>query len=109
VGWDKIPASKSPSININIINGYFLNIIAKKLRTEVYFTVIYDSTTCSEDTLVSNHCVLVVGYGTSEGYGDYWLVKNSYGSSWGEEGYMRMKRSEKNLCGIYSEAICPVL
>jgi len=46
-----------------------------------------------------NHAVTVVGYGTTEKGVDYWLIKNSHGETWGENGYMRMKRGVK-MCGI---------
>ncbi|CAB9512541.1 Senescence-specific cysteine protease SAG39 [Seminavis robusta] len=40
-----------------------------------------------------NHVVVLMGYGTDETTGeDYWLVRNSYGPQWGEEGYIRLKR-----------------
>merc|ERR1719323_899508 len=45
-----------------------------------------------------NHAVVVVGYGTENGV-DYWLIKNSWGSSWGDKGYIKLKRGVK-MCGI---------
>ena len=46
-----------------------------------------------------NHAVLVVGYGMTDEGEDYWLVKNSWGVGWGEDGLMRIKRGVK-MCGI---------
>ncbi|XVE51450.1 hypothetical protein DITRI_Ditri02bG0041500 [Diplodiscus trichospermus] len=59
-----------------------------------------------------NHAVTIVGYGTSEDGSKYWLIKNSWGKSWGESGYMRIKRdvkSKKGLCGIARKASYPVI
>lgn len=59
--------------------------------------VFYDSK-CSKE---SNHVVLAVGYGTDPIFGDYYIVKNSWGTSWGEEnGYIRFARNKGNVCGI---------
>jgi Papain family cysteine protease len=49
-----------------------------------------------------DHAVTVVGYGRSsktEGSLDYWLIKNSWGVDWGEDGYMRLQRGV-GMCGI---------
>eukprot|EP01064_Diplonema_japonicum_P037856 TRINITY_DN8_c0_g1_i10.p1 TRINITY_DN8_c0_g1~~TRINITY_DN8_c0_g1_i10.p1 ORF type:complete len:778 (+),score=266.13 TRINITY_DN8_c0_g1_i10:57-2390(+) len=47
-----------------------------------------------------DHAVLLVGYGVDQGT-KYWLIKNSWGTDWGEDGYLRLERGS-NQCGITS-------
>lgn len=59
-----------------------------------------------------DHGVLVVGYGT-ESNTPYWLVKNSWGTSWGEDGYIKIGKSSSThsdgICGIAMEPSYPVV
>ena len=59
-----------------------------------------------------NHAITVVGYGADANTGlKYWLVKNSWGQSWGERGYLRMRRdmTRSGLCGIALDLAYPVV
>ncbi|XP_017556717.1 procathepsin L [Pygocentrus nattereri] len=71
-----------------------------------YSSGIYEEPNCNPNNL--SHAMLLVGFG-SEGGQDYWLIKNSWGTSWGEGGYMRMIRNGKNTCGIASYALYPIV
>jgi C1A family cysteine protease len=66
---------------------------------------VYNDATCSKNV---NHAVLVVGYGNQYGQ-DYWILKNSWGSSWGTGGYMLLARNKNNLCGVASYVSYPTV
>lgn len=75
---------------------------ADKVAFQLYKGGVLDSTKCGQQL---DHGVLVVGYGT-EGGADYWTVKNSWGASWGEAGFIRLARG-KNMCGVAKQASFP--
>ncbi|XP_020089331.1 fruit bromelain-like [Ananas comosus] len=59
-----------------------------------------------------NHAITIIGYGQDSSGTKYWIVRNSWGSSWGERGYVRMARgvsSSSGLCGIAMAPLYPTL
>lgn len=54
-----------------------------------------------------DHLVVLVGYGSEKGI-DYWIIKNSWDTTWGEKGFGRIQRG-KNLCGIEASASRPLV
>ncbi len=72
-----------------------------------YSSGVLTSTDCGTKL---DHGVLIVGYGTENSI-DYWLVKNSWGSDWGEDGYVKIARSSSSsdpgVCGIGMEPSFP--
>jgi len=63
-----------------------------------YESGIFDG--CDNSSPDIDHAVQLVGFGTDTSNNDYWLVRNSWGQGYGEEGYIRLKRYSTPPCGI---------
>jgi len=63
---------------------------------------IYSNLRCNPHNL--NHAVTVVGYTP-----DSWIIKNSWSTGWGEQGYMRLARNKGNMCGVAMDGVFPTL
>jgi C1A family cysteine protease len=83
---------------------------ATDLASGGYTSGVYNNPNC---TTSLNHAVELIGWGTQRASGstpaiDYWIMKNSWGTSWGEKGYFRMKRGV-NMCGMNEYYYFPIL
>ncbi len=74
---------------------------------QFYSAGVFSSTTCSSEFL--DHAVLAVGYGETDSGRRYIMVKNSWGTSWGMDGYIYMAADPPNMCGIATAGSYPVV
>ena len=77
-----------------------VSIEADKYVFQAYQSGVLDSTSCGTSL---DHAVLTVGWGTESGQ-DYWLVKNSWNTTWGDQGYIKLAIVDGNgICGVQME------
>ena len=109
-GFVDIPKGKEDMLTLAIaLNGAVaVAIDASQSSFQFYKGGVYDESICFSKFL--DHGVLAVGYGLYSDAGvPYYLVKNSWGQSWGMDGYIMMSRNGKNQCGIASSASFPMV
>lgn len=72
----------------------------------MYTGGIMDSAECGTNL---DHAVAAVGYGNEDGK-DYYIVRNSWGASWGDQGYIKIAAVEgKGICGIQMQSVYPTI
>lgn len=74
---------------------------------QFYSSGVFKSTTCSPQYL--DHAVLAVGYGETNDNKKYIIVKNSWGTSWGMDGYIYMSSDIDNMCGMAEHVSFPLI
>ena len=79
---------------------------ASKSTFHYYHAGVYSDPTCSSTKL--DHGVLAVGFGSDLG-DEYYIVKNSWGTVWGLDGYFLIARNSGNMCGLATQASYPLV
>jgi len=100
-GYDNLPANDQEAVmnHIATVGPLAISVAANTFKD--YSSGVFSG--CDYDENIQlNHSVQLVGYGTDfspAGTVDYWLVRNSWGTNWGEDGYIRMLREATPKCG----------
>ena len=82
-----------------------VSIEADKMVFQQYKTGIFDSSKCGTKL---DHATLVVGYGTDSSGTPYWIMKNSWAATWGDQGYMQLQIVDgAGICGIQMGPLYP--
>ena len=109
-GCSDVQANNQVALKEAVFNGPVSIAIEADTRVfQFYSGGVITSTSCGTNL---DHGVLIVGYGEDNGV-KYWLVKNSWGSSWGEAGYVKIQRSDSTndigICGVAAQPSFPVV
>ncbi|KAL4585702.1 hypothetical protein LXL04_010326 [Taraxacum kok-saghyz] len=106
-GYEKVPANSETALLQAVSNQpVSVSIDASGMGFQFYSGGVF-SGDCGTDL---DHGVTVVGYGVTDDGVKYWLVKNSWGASWGDSGYIMMERdvsAKEGLCGIAMDSSYP--
>jgi len=97
-GYVNLPSNKLLPMLNHLVNNGPIAISVDASTWSFYGGGVYDG--CNQQSPDLDHAVQLVGAGTDPQYGDFWLVRNSWGSGWGENGYIRLRRTQELRCGI---------
>ncbi|XP_077251121.1 low-temperature-induced cysteine proteinase-like [Tasmannia lanceolata] len=107
-GYEDVDQEESALLCAVVNQPISVGIDGSAIDFQLYTGGIYDGL-CSSNPDDIDHAVLIVGY-SSQGDTDYWIVKNSWGTDWGIEGYIYIERNtdlEYGVCAINAMASYP--
>ena len=100
-GYETLPRNDYDSIINHVANVGPLSVVITTRWSDMkaYGGGVYKDCPYDEDISL-NHVVQLIGYGTDEEHGDFWLLRNSWGSVWGDKGYFKFAREKEIHCGV---------
>jgi len=101
IGWMKLPENQLVPLKLALVQYGPISVsVSATDAWQMYGSGILTQADCPANAII-NHAVTLVGYGNSSGIG-FWHILNSWGSDWGEGGFIRIEMSsnEQHYCGM---------
>jgi len=102
VDWERVPKGDDAALAV-FSSKHVVAVALESLGLFFYSSGLFKDEYCETPAAV-DHAVTLVGYDT-----EAWIVKNSWGETWGEKGYVRMARELQSHCGIADYAYFPIV
>lgn len=110
-GYKTIPANDEVALQSAVSKQPIaIAIDASHSSFQFYSTGVYSDKACCTNCQPNqlDHGVLLIGFGSESG-NDYWLVKNSWNTGWGDKGYIKIAKGKKGMCGVPAMASYPIV
>jgi hypothetical protein len=114
-GYEDVPVNDGDALRRALAHQPVAVAICASPALQFYSSGVVGDDSCCQEL---NHGVLAVGYqmpadadADADGQGGHWVIKNSWGAGWGEEGFFRLARASKSpsgACGVYQAASFPL-
>nr|GMD06784.1 senescence-specific cysteine protease SAG12-like [Ipomoea batatas] len=107
-GFEKVPSNNETALMQAVAHQPVAVLIDSDFDFQFYKTGVF----AGKCKVELNHAVTAVGYGTTGDGKKYWVIKNSWGTTWGENGYMKIQRDygdKRGLCGLAKAPSYPTI
>ena len=106
-GYEDVPANNEAALMKAVANQPVSVAVDAGDRTFMFYSGGVMTGSCGTEL---DHGIAAIGYGVESDGTKYWLLKNSWGTTWGEKGFLRMEKDisdKRGLCGLAMKASYP--